>query len=106
MKFFLLIILIHLLYSCKFFRRDDVEKKDAIAKAFDYYLYLDDLVGVVPSGASREDSITIVKNYIDNWVRHKAVLHKAESNLDDDKKNVSRQLEEYRNSLITYAYET
>ena len=35
-----------------------------------------------------------------------AVLHKAESNLDDDQKSVEKQLEEYRNSLITYAYET
>jgi hypothetical protein len=33
------------------------------------------------------------------------VLRKAEDNLEDDQKDVSRQLEEYRNSLLTYAYE-
>ena len=67
---------------------------------------MEDLKGLVPFGASRDDSISIVKNYIDNWTRHKSVLHKAQANLDDDKKDVSKQLEEYRNSLITYAYET
>jgi hypothetical protein len=34
------------------------------------------------------------------------VLKKAESNLGDEQKDVSRQLEEYRSSLITYAYES
>ena len=38
-------------------------------------------------------------------MRRKAVLHLAERNLEDGQKDVSRQLEEYRNSLIMYAYE-
>ena len=33
------------------------------------------------------------------------VLHNAEMNLSDEKKDVAKELEEYRNSLITYAYE-
>lgn len=99
-------ISLSLLASCKFFHRTDEQGKDAIAKAFNYYLYPDDLKGIVPQGASRKDSIEIVKHFIDNWIRQRAVLHKAESNLDDDQKSVERQLEEYRNSLITYAYET
>ena len=93
-------------FSCKFLKWDNSEKKEAIAKAFDYYLYEEDLAGVVPSGVSQDDSISIVRNYIENWISNKAVLRRAEKNLDDEKKNVSKQLEEYRNSLITYAYET
>ncbi len=92
--------------SCSYFRKSDKEGKDAIARAFDYYLYIDDLQGVVPKGASRQDSISIVKNFIDNWFRQKVVLRKAESNLDDEKKDVENKLLEYRNSLVTYAYET
>lgn len=93
-------------FSCKYLKQNENENKDIIAKAYDYILYQDDLAGVVPLGASLDDSTEIVKNYIENWIRLKAVLHKAEKNLDDEKKNVSNQLEEYRNSLITYAYET
>jgi hypothetical protein len=91
--------------SCSMFEKEGPEGKDVIAKAFDYYLYRDDLNGVVPPGATLKDSISVVKNYIDNWVRQKVVLHKAENNLNDEKKNVQRQLEEYRNSLVVYAYE-
>ena len=105
-KYIFIILVFSFCFSCKYLKQDDNEKKDILAKAYDYYLYQGDLSGVVPQGASLEDSTEIVKNYIENWIRLKAVLHKAEKNLDEEKKNVSNQLEEYRNSLITYAYET
>ncbi len=92
--------------SCKYFRQEKGEGHEAVARAFDYYLYPEDLQGLVPAGASKNDSLTIIKNYIDNWFRQKSVLRKAESNLDNEKKNVEKKLEEYRNSLLTYEYET
>ena len=60
------------------------------------------LAGLVGEGVSAEDSIAIVDNYVDQWVRQKVVLAKAEKNVKDD---FSRQMSEYRNSLLTYAYE-
>lgn len=103
-SFFFTVLFISI--SCSYFRKSDKEGKDAIARAFEYYLYNEDLQGVVPKGASKQDSISIVKNFIDNWFRQKVVLHKAESNLDEEKKDVEKKLLEYRNSLVTYAYET
>lgn len=94
------------LMSCKYFRKDDSVSEDAIAKAYNYYLYPEDLNGIVPPGITGSDSIDIVKNFVENWIRRKTVLHKAENNLDDEKKDVSMRLDEYRNSLITYAFET
>lgn len=103
----LLLILACALSACDFFRKkEDNQGKDAIARAYGYRLFPEDLAGVVPKGASRQDSINITRTFIENWIRQRSVLHKAESNLDDDSKNVERQLEEYRNTLITYAYET
>lgn len=85
---------------------DDNEGRVMVARAFDYILYSEDLIGIVPAGASEVDSISITGNFIENWIRQKSVLHKAEKNLDDEKKDVAKKLEEYRNSLLTYAYET
>ncbi|MFM7217699.1 MAG: hypothetical protein ACKO1U_06750 [Bacteroidota bacterium] len=82
------------------------QRPDAVAKVFGYQLYADELRGVVPRSASRQDSIAITKDFIDNWVRKKIVLHKAETNLGDESKDVAQKLEEYRNSLLVYAYET
>ncbi len=60
---------------------------------------------IVPFGSSTKDSLELIKKYIDNWVHETLVIQKAESNLSEDKKNVEKQLQDYRNSLITFAYE-
>ena len=92
--------------SCKFFGDDNTDKKkDAVARVFDKYLYRSELIDVVPKGISYQDSITVAKNYIDGWIRQHIVLKKAESNLEENRKNVEKQLADYRNSLITFAYE-
>lgn len=93
--------------SCSLLKeKDEMAGRVTVARSFNYILYLDDLEGIVPAGTSETDSIMITGNFIDNWARQKTVLHKAERNLDDEKKNVEKKLEEYRNSLITYTYET
>jgi hypothetical protein len=103
-KYLILFTLLALASSCKLFKKN-ADPKNAVARAFDGYLFPEDLVGIVPQGASRQDSISLTRNFIDNWIRQKVVLHKAEENLDNEKKDVEKQLSEYRNSLVTYAYE-
>jgi len=73
-----------------------------VAKVYNYELHRSDLEGLVGEGVSAEDSATIVSAYIDQWVRQTVVLAKAEKNVTDD---FSKQLNEYRNNLLTYAYE-
>lgn len=81
------------------------QKPEAIARVYDKYLYASDVADLVPAEADREDSIRIVNDYTTGWVREMLLVHKAEENLTDLQKNVERQLTDYRNSLITYAYE-
>jgi len=104
-KYFPFFFLIAVLSSCKYFKKDKKVAKDAVARAYDKYLYSDDLKEVVPANASKQDSATAARNFINNWIHQQAVMHKAEANLDDEKKDVENQLEEYRNSLVRYAYE-
>lgn len=77
-----------------------------IAKANSKYLYLSDISGLVPAGTSSADSITIVKRFIDNWVRQQVFLAHAEKNLTVDAKSFEKKIEDYRNSLIVFAYES
>jgi retron-type reverse transcriptase len=83
----------------------EVDKENIVARAFDSYLTKEDIQGLVPDGVTDQDSMNIIRNYIDNWVKQQVVLHNAERNLDDESKNVEKQLQEYRSSLIMYAYE-
>ncbi|MEI2759830.1 MAG: hypothetical protein V9G42_10430 [Bacteroidia bacterium] len=85
------------------FKKD--KNKNAIARVYDKYLYSHDIKDLVPKDATPQDSSMIVKSFIDDWIKQNIVLHQAESNLLEEHKNVERQLQEYRNSLITFAYE-
>ena len=91
--------------SCQYLKRKEQSQPNVIASAFDYKLYDRDLKNIVPKGASHQDSITIIHSYINNWLKQHVVLQKAEDNLNEQQKNVHNELEEYRNSLITYIYE-
>lgn len=82
------------------------KKGDALARVYDDYLYRNDLKGVVPPGLPAADSIDAARQYIENWIRQQVILHHAESNLKKEGLDFSEQLEAYRNSLVTYAYES
>ncbi len=92
------------MYSCKT-ESDKDQNLVAIAKANNEYLYMDDIKDIVPQGTATKDSAELIKKYIDNWIHESLVIQKAESNLSEEQKNVEKQLKDYRNSLITYAYE-
>ncbi|MEO5570995.1 MAG: hypothetical protein ABIS37_08725 [Bacteroidia bacterium] len=97
-----------LIVSCNYVSKENEKAKNhrEVARVFDKHLYTDDLAKIVAAGTSPEDSLLIIKSYIDNWIRQNVVLHKAETNLSDEEKNVDDRLKEYRNSLITYIYES
>ncbi|MFZ4741381.1 MAG: hypothetical protein ACOYLE_09500 [Bacteroidales bacterium] len=81
-------------------------KEDIVAKAYDYTLYKSDLKGIIPLRTTKNDSIAIIKNFINNWIRQKIVLNKAENNLSSEQKDFVDQIENYRNSLLVYSYES
>jgi hypothetical protein len=75
-----------------------------LAKVFDKYLYLDDFAGIIPPGTSPEDSVVIIRNNIDLWVKKQLILNKAEINLKTDEKEIEKKIEDYRASLLIYEY--
>lgn len=73
-----------------------------VARVYDRELHSSDLQGLVPSGLAPEDSLAVVGNYVDQWIRQAVILAKAEKNVKND---FSRELQEYKNNLLAYAYE-
>ncbi|MBL4594261.1 MAG: hypothetical protein JKX68_10660 [Flavobacteriales bacterium] len=99
----LAILLLSLFLSCSLF--EDEVSDTAIARVEDRYLFHADIEGVVPVNTPVEDSVLIINNYIKNWIKDNLILHKAELNLKESQKDVKKQLEDYRRSLIVYSYE-
>lgn len=100
----LLIIPVMALTSCKFF--PGKKSGQIIAECYDQYLYVDDLEGIVVPGLPPNDSIAVVRQFIDNWIMQQIMLQQAENNLTESQTDFSDQVEAYRNSLIIYAYES
>jgi hypothetical protein len=102
----ILAFLIAFLSSCSLLPQKAKNKEKAIARVNDKFLYQDDLVNVVPAGTAANDSVEMTAAYINNWVRQELLLKQAEDNLDETNRDFSDQIEQYRNSLIIYAYES
>ena len=94
---------IALLASCKNFNL--TEKPEKVAIVGDQTLYRNQLSGVVPEGIKGQDSLAIIKKWIDNWVLEQLLLQKAEENLKDELKDFEKQLSDYRKSLLIFTYE-
>ncbi|MCK9613033.1 MAG: hypothetical protein PHR81_00875 [Bacteroidales bacterium] len=92
-----------LFFSCK---SADNDMGDAVARVYDKYLFLSEIEEILPDGISKDDSILIVQEYIDNWIRQQLLIRQAEKNLNKNQKDFAKQLEEYKNSLIVFEYES
>lgn len=96
------------LVSCQIpFLKKKVETEETLlVKAYGKSLTAEQLRQLIPEGTSMDDSTQMAKSFIDNWIRQQVILNLAEKNLPDRMKQVEKQLEEYRNSLIIYIYES
>ena len=65
-------------------------------------LYLSEISNSFPEEA---DSVTFVQSYIDNWIKKQLLVAQAEMNLTDALKNVEDRIDDYRSSLLIYAYQ-
>ena len=90
--------------GCDYFQKSS--KEVVVAECYGKYLYESDLKGIVPEGATIMDSIQRVSTFIYSWVRRQVLIHQAENNLDMEKLDLKKQMDEYRSSLVIYAYES
>ena len=98
------IVFLMLLGGCDYFQKNS--KEVVVAECYGKYLYESDLIGIVPENTPIMDSIQRVSNFIDSWIKRQVLVHQAEINLNKEELDLKKQLEEYRNSLVIYAYES
>jgi hypothetical protein len=79
-------------------------KEEAIAKVGDKLLFRSQLNDFLPKNLTREDSILFADDYINKWIKQQLLINKANENLSQKQKDVEKELEDYRNSLIIYKY--
>lgn len=90
--------------SCQWFTSKE-NKNNSIARVGKNYLSKSDIQSIVPAGSSKEDSIIIIRSFIDKWATQKLLIDAAERNLNDKKKNeLNALIKQYKIDLYTNAY--
>ena len=90
-------------FSC--IREHAQPANEPVASVNGKYLYKKDLKNLFIQKVPVQDSIIIAQSYIDSWIKEQLILAKAEMNLSEEDKDVSKKLENYRNSLLIYKYQ-
>ena len=97
-------IVLPALSSCKaissFFTGDEV-----VAEVGSEKLYRSDLEKLLPKGLAAEDSTRMALQYIATWASDLIYINIAEEQLSKAERDVTKELEDYRKSLLKYRYE-
>ena len=98
------IVLLCIFVSCdSLFKKQ--ENKIPVARVGETYLYKEDLKKLLLANMSKEDSTSLVNNYINNWAYRQLLLSKSKINLPEEKLKYFEQLvSNYRTDLYTGAY--
>ncbi len=89
--------------SCEW--ADRVLKGDVVARVGDQVLFRSELELTVPKGTPVSDSIALAEAYIQQWALRCLLLEQANSQLSDQEKDLTREMEDYRRSVLVYRYE-
>lgn len=84
--------------------RTGLPAEQPVARVGEKVLMESDIRKIVPQDLSPDDSTLIAGEYIKKWVRQELLIQKANENLSAEQKDLTREIEEYRNSLIIYKY--
>jgi hypothetical protein len=102
--FYFIVFIMSVLSGCAYFQ-DSSPGNVVIARVGSKSLLRKELVAAIPADMTKADSTNQAKDYIQRWVRQELMLNMAEENLTDDQKDVQRELDEYRTSLIIHRYQ-
>lgn len=84
---------------------DLIHDDEVIARIGKNKLYRSDLEGFIPHDATPEDSARLAGQFVNNWAKEVLFLEKAGAELPKTDVDVTKELEDYRRSLLRFRYE-
>lgn len=96
---------LYCLFSIVACNSTDAPKKTIVAKVGAVNLYLPEIEALQIPYKDKNDSLDFIDKYIENWVKSQLFLNKADQFLPKKLKEIDRQIEDYRKSLLTFNYE-
>jgi hypothetical protein len=103
-RFVLLAAAVLALASCNWVS-DLIHDDEVVARIGKHKLYRSELAGFIPHDASPEDSAKLAGQYINTWAKEILFVDLAGERLSKTDGDVTREVEDYRRSLLKYRYE-
>ena len=97
-------LLLSLASGCRFFS-ELIHDDEVVAELGRNRLYRSQLESYIPKGVSPEDSAAMASQYITTWARELLFVEVAQERLSKSESDVSKELEDYRKSLLKFRYE-
>jgi len=84
------------------------DKKDDnyIARVFSEKLYFEEVADAFAPNLSKSDSLTLLQKLVNDWIIREVKLHRAKQNNKSKNDEIERLVDEYRNDLLLYHYES
>ena len=76
-----------------------------VARVGEHRLMRSELAAYIPAGVSSEDSLALAQSYIKSWAEELIFLDMAEKHLSAEEKDVTKDLEDDRRTLLKFRYE-
>ncbi|MFN3403418.1 MAG: peptidyl-prolyl cis-trans isomerase [Cytophagaceae bacterium] len=98
-----------LLQSCGLLVTDSPSQEEnsgnkPLARVLNQYLYFNEIRPLIPDNVRGKDSIELVQACIESWVKKKMMLARAESVVDLEAREISKKVQDYKESLIIHEY--
>ncbi|AOW15981.1 hypothetical protein LPB03_00245 [Polaribacter vadi] len=106
-KFTVLFLIFCVFASCEYLQVEEKENttSEIVAIVNTEKLFREDLVNVVPNNTSKEDSIVLVKGFINDWAVKQLLLSNAESNSSlEEVTEINSLVKDYKESLLINSY--
>ncbi|QTD38383.1 hypothetical protein JL193_03545 [Polaribacter batillariae] len=109
MRFLLIGFCVLTFASCDYFsvKEKEASSSEIVAIVNTDKLFREDLKSILPVNISKEDSLVLVKSYIQDWAIKKLLLKKAENNSSlESLKEIEVLVNDYRESLLINKYKS
>lgn len=101
-KLYMFFMLVVFAVSCK---QTEQGTRQVIAKTSTHVLYKDVVISAMPISLSAEDSVTFVKNFVDDWLHFTLLYEKADDNIPNNDSVLQNQIKRFREELYINTYE-
>ncbi len=98
-------VFILLTTSCEFLQPREQVRSRVIAKAGGQELFEHNIVGLIPSNSSPNDSAVFVEKFVDDWVKKQLMISRAQDVIDFNEAEIQQKVLEYQYALMVHDFE-